>query len=76
VINVLAGDALTIEERERVLDTGPRSVAEVELLIERLIALRAGNYADAARQLGMARISVARWAENKPLRLPPIVVDA
>lgn len=75
VIAELAGGTLTPTERELVLDSGPRTVPAVEVMIERVIALRSGTYTDAARMLGMARVSVARWAENKPFRIPPLVVD-
>ncbi len=58
----------TEADRRWVLDRAPRSLAEIETATLRLVALRqAGGVTNrAAKRLGMATISLARWLARRP----------
>jgi len=58
--------SFTGADRDWVLTYGARSLEEIEKATLRLTALRiAGNLPDAAKRLGMAPVSLARWIDRR-----------
>jgi len=66
------GRGLTAADRRWVLEHAPLTLAEIEKATLRLLAIRVSrNVSNAAARLGMAPVSLSRWAARRKLPPPP-----
>ena len=66
------GPGLTAADRRWILEHAPRTLAEIEKATLRLVAIRVSrNLSNAAARLGMAPVSLSRWAWRRRLPPPP-----